>query len=154
MRRAWLAFGVLAVFSTGCSVLKTEHRTSLYQAEIDRLSAEKSIMDRELRDERIRRERAEAIVVSDREFQRPEIKVIAPAKEAAPAQKEPRTAKPKSVKEVQQALSKAGYYKGPVDGKYGRMTREAVVKFQRDADLKADGKVGARTWKKLGGYLD
>ena len=36
-----------------------------------------------------------------------------------------------------------------VDGKYGKGTKEAVIKFQKLLGLKADGVVGLDTWKKI-----
>ncbi len=50
---------------------------------------------------------------------------------------------------VQQALKTAGFYKGAVDGKLGSGTKAAIVKFQKDRGLKADGIVGERTWSEL-----
>lgn len=49
------------------------------------------------------------------------------------------------VRSMQNALRKAGYYKGSVDGKFGQATRSAVYRYQRDIGLKADGKPGHRT---------
>ena len=63
------------------------------------------------------------------------------------------TAKP-SKKEIQQALKNAGFYQGPIDGKLGSQTREAVKEFQRINGLKADGVVGNQTWDKLAPYLE
>ncbi len=62
------------------------------------------------------------------------------------------SAKP-SKKEIQQALKNAGVYQGPVDGKIGPVTRDAVKAFQRTNGLKADGVVGRQTWEKLSAYL-
>ncbi|NUM34896.1 MAG: peptidoglycan-binding protein [Candidatus Brocadiae bacterium] len=55
----------------------------------------------------------------------------------------------KDVKTIQSLLHKKGYYKGKIDGVYGAQTQVAVKKFQQDNGLKADGKVGENTWKKL-----
>jgi murein L,D-transpeptidase YcbB/YkuD len=54
-----------------------------------------------------------------------------------------------TVKDVQQALIKAGYNPGPVDGEWGKKTRGAIQKFQRRKNLKADGIVGEKTWSLL-----
>ena len=62
-------------------------------------------------------------------------------------------AKP-SKKEIQQALKNAGFYQGPIDGKVGPVTRDAVKEFQRTNGLKADGVVGRQTWEKLAAYLE
>jgi peptidoglycan hydrolase-like protein with peptidoglycan-binding domain len=56
-------------------------------------------------------------------------------------------------KQVQTALQNAGYYKGEIDGKIGPKSREAIINFQKDAGLVADGKVGPNTWAKLKEHL-
>lgn len=59
-------------------------------------------------------------------------------------------AKGSEVKEVQRRLKQWGYYTGSVDGVFGAGTRNAVIKFQKKNGLKADGVVGAATYKALG----
>lgn len=51
---------------------------------------------------------------------------------------------------VQSLLARIGYNPGPVDGVYGRQTRQAVTAFQRDNGLAPDGIVGPAT----GGLLE
>jgi len=46
------------------------------------------------------------------------------------------------VQRVQNILNRAGYYSGSIDGIYGPQTRDAVIAFQRDYGLVADGIVG------------
>lgn len=58
-----------------------------------------------------------------------------------------------SVREIQQALKSAGFYPGPVDGKPGPKTREAVLAFQKSRGIKADGVVGVRTTTALIPFL-
>ena len=58
-----------------------------------------------------------------------------------------------SVRQVQIALTNAGFDPGHVDGKMGRQTREAVRAFQTANNLPADGKVGRKTWSLLKEYL-
>jgi len=58
-----------------------------------------------------------------------------------------------SIKEVQTALKNSGFYKGPIDGKLGSKTKEAIKEFQKANGLKADGVVGKRTANKLSVYL-
>ncbi len=47
---------------------------------------------------------------------------------------------------IQSLLSKIGYNPGPIDGAFGQQTQAAVVAFQRNNGLVADGIVGAATW--------
>lgn len=54
-----------------------------------------------------------------------------------------------TAKELQQALVRAGYNPGPVDGQIGKKTKQAVRKFQRKHGLHADGYVGEKTWAYL-----
>ena len=51
---------------------------------------------------------------------------------------------------IQQRLKTWGYYTGAVDGIFGRGTYNAVVRFQRQNGLTADGKVGPKTAAALG----
>ncbi|MEK6564285.1 MAG: peptidoglycan-binding domain-containing protein [Candidatus Omnitrophota bacterium] len=57
-------------------------------------------------------------------------------------------------KEIQQALKNAGLYDGEVDGKIGPRSKRAIEEFQAQNNLKADGKVGAKTWQKLKEHLN
>ncbi len=54
------------------------------------------------------------------------------------------------VKELQRRLKEWGYYKGSVDGVYGKGTVEAVRLFQKKNGLTADGVAGIDTFKALG----
>lgn len=54
-----------------------------------------------------------------------------------------------TVSQVQQALASKGYDPGPVDGKMGKRTKNAIKDFQRNSNLKADGIVGQKTWSRL-----
>jgi peptidoglycan hydrolase-like protein with peptidoglycan-binding domain len=51
--------------------------------------------------------------------------------------------------ELQQRLSRLGYYKGVIDGRYGPGTEAAVRKFQVAYGLGVDGIVGSATWSVL-----
>ena len=57
------------------------------------------------------------------------------------------------VRSLQKRLQELGYYTGEVDGQYGNGTREAVILFQQQHDLAADGLVGASTLEMLYGPL-
>ena len=56
------------------------------------------------------------------------------------------------VEAVQKALIDAGYDVGPtgVDGKFGKNTKAAVIKYQKDNGIKQTGNVGPLTGRKLG----
>lgn len=56
--------------------------------------------------------------------------------------------------DIQTALKNANFYVGEVDGKLGPVTKKAVEEFQKANALKADGKVGPKTWEVLGKYLN
>ncbi|MCU0666474.1 MAG: peptidoglycan-binding protein [Candidatus Omnitrophica bacterium] len=56
--------------------------------------------------------------------------------------------------EIQTALIKAGFYKGPVDNQIGSKTKDALRKFQQANGIAPDGVCGSRTWEKLIKYLD
>ncbi len=53
------------------------------------------------------------------------------------------------VQMVQNILNQVGYYNGAIDGIYGNATRDAVIAFQRDYGLGADGIVGPNTYEAL-----
>ena len=59
-----------------------------------------------------------------------------------------------SIKEIQTALKKAGFYNGAIDGKAGKNTNKAIMEFQKANGLKADGIVGKKTSEKLKKYLE
>lgn len=65
-----------------------------------------------------------------------------------------KTAKALSVRQVQQTLAKAGFYQGPVDGKIGPKTQEAIKAFQKAQGLNPDGVVGSKTSVALAKYLE
>lgn len=59
-----------------------------------------------------------------------------------------------TVRQVQKALTAAGYYKGSIDGKGGPQTQKAIKAFQQAQGLKADGVVGSATTEALGKSLN
>ena len=54
-----------------------------------------------------------------------------------------------AVSTVQQLLAANGCYTGDCDGIFGELTKRAVIAFQADKGLEADGEVGGKTWKTL-----
>jgi len=57
-----------------------------------------------------------------------------------------------AVEQLQQALKTAGYYKGPIDGKYDDDVKAAVEAYQKAQHMSADGTAGAATMDSLGVY--
>ena len=51
---------------------------------------------------------------------------------------------------IQTKLKNLGYYKGEIDGIFGPLTQSAVIWYQSNFGLKADGVVGPKTLKSLG----
>lgn len=54
-----------------------------------------------------------------------------------------------AVTRLQTRLQSLGFYNGALDGIFGAQTESAVKAFQRDAQILADGIVGASTWSVL-----
>lgn len=54
-----------------------------------------------------------------------------------------------AVARLQEWLNALGYKAGPSDGKFGSRTKDAVMRFQADHGLTADGIVGTLTWNEL-----
>ena len=59
-----------------------------------------------------------------------------------------------SADRIQKALKNAGFYDGKIDGKIGSRTKSAVMEFQKQHGLKADGVIGQKTWSELKTYLN
>lgn len=56
--------------------------------------------------------------------------------------------------QIQAALKNLGLYNGKIDGKLGPASKRAVEAFQKQSGLKADGKVGPKTWAALSAHLN
>lgn len=54
------------------------------------------------------------------------------------------------VRQIQTKLKELGYYKGSIDGIFGRQTKSAVIAFQKNCGLTADGIAGPKTLLYLG----
>jgi len=54
-----------------------------------------------------------------------------------------------AVTKLQQRLRQLGYFQANPTGKFGRITKDAVIAFQRNAGLPADGITNQQTWNRL-----
>lgn len=54
------------------------------------------------------------------------------------------------VRQIQKKLKKLGFYNGSVDGIYGTATKQAVIAFQKNCGITADGVAGPKTLLYLG----
>ncbi|MBU1124431.1 MAG: peptidoglycan-binding protein [Candidatus Omnitrophica bacterium] len=57
------------------------------------------------------------------------------------------------IRKIQQALQKAGFDPGPINGIMNERTNNAVKGFQNSNNLTADGVIGKKTWGALKSYL-
>lgn len=94
----------------------------------------------------------EEVVVTQTPVAEPAQEAIPPTASVPQAQE---AAADKTVKnkEIQTALKAAGFYAGNIDGRMGPKAKKAVIEFQKAKGLKADGKVGPKTWAELENYL-
>lgn len=159
--RLWLAC-ILGAALTGCfdnsAKLERERREAEQRMRVDqmeddlrRLQAAQQDTLRGLDEVREAQARAAAhldqkIALLEQGAARPE-----PARAAAPAKAMgPEEA---SVARIQDALKRAGYDPGASDGKMGQKTKNALMAFQKDNGLKADGVLGPQTLAKLQKHL-
>lgn len=54
------------------------------------------------------------------------------------------------VRQIQTKLKQLGYYKGSIDGIYGTQTKNAVIAFQKNCGITADGIAGPKTLLYMG----
>lgn len=60
----------------------------------------------------------------------------------------------KYVKLLQCCLNALGYNAGSADGIYGTNTKNAIIRFQKNNNLSADGIAGENTWRKVDVLID
>ena len=59
-----------------------------------------------------------------------------------------------NVEQLQSILKKIGFYDGKVDSKFGPLTKDAVLRFQKEFGLTPDGFVGKNTLNRLIPYIN
>lgn len=131
VRLLWLILFVLSI--SGCASLRKETRgaqTQELQAQVAKLKQDLRQKDAEISS--LQWQLAEA--------QRPKAASVTVVK-AKPAGGDTVKMTPKN---LQLALKKAGFYDGPVDGKIGKRTKQAIVDFQKANGLTADGIAGEK----------
>lgn len=123
---------LLAAFG-GCA--SVSQKTSQLSSRIDDLESKVSSLEEQ-------QEQIKEVVVSQIVAQRSTVEADSP-KADVQIPVDP------SNKDIQISLKNAGLYDGEIDGKIGSKTRNAVMEFQKQNNLKVDGVVGKNTWEIL-----
>ncbi|MGE4357974.1 MAG: peptidoglycan-binding protein [Candidatus Omnitrophota bacterium] len=130
----------------GCAT--TSKQTDL---ELQRLRTQVGILEQQVKESEKEVEELEAQLERERQIRRNlEKQLLSQRAKLEAVQSLPRP----SIRNIQEALRRAGFYEGPVDGKLGPKTKEAIKNFQRSRGLKVDGIVGKATWRELAKYLE
>jgi murein L,D-transpeptidase YcbB/YkuD len=137
----WIALALLGFICIGCaSTTASKHQTVTLSDRLDRLEKRFDEQDSDL--ERIKADLSHVSTKmperSYESFDRPELD----------------TKTELSVKDIQTALKKTGFYQGKIDGVAGAKTDKAIKDFQKSKGLNMDGKVGRETTRFLQKYLD
>jgi hypothetical protein len=123
-------------------------RLKRMESENERLSGKVAELERILR----RRAKLAPPVIPPREVKPPKDRGTGADRPGTP--KDPRELTgDQFTRKVQKALKKAGLDPGPMDGKMGRLTTEAIRAFQRDNNLPETGRADKATWDLLRKYL-
>lgn len=142
---AFVSILTVTALSAGCASTMKSKETDVLQKRVDSLEMQVSQLNQRVDQAGL----PPAIAVEEQRSMPAGAGVSSsPARSKGTAQK-----KGLSVRQVQQALAAAGFYKGEVDGKSGPQTRKAVLAFQQAKGLKADGIVGSETSEALSRYL-
>ena len=145
--RTFLAV-LLVLGLTGCATTKKTSSLDELQIRVGQLEKRIEEKDTEISDLKNELSRASS------ETKRSRISADTQSADSSSGSKEGKIRVSASADQIQQALKSAGYYNGPVDGKLGRKTDEAIVSFQKDHNLKADGIIGRKTWAELKTHLE
>ena len=134
MRRFLSLLVIFAFLAGGCAVLDSPSRINNLQDRLDAVESRQATIE-----DKLGMDSQPAAYVPDTDVDFAETTI---------------TAVSMSKKEIQAALQNAGYYNGPIDGKFGKLTRQAIMDFQKDKGLKVDGIAGTQTKKALIKYLN
>lgn len=148
MRREFYIFTVVLLgtlaLTTGCTTKKRHQRdVANLQSQIGTLQGEIARLDQAVRDS----ETALKAAQESRTAGTTTGSVFGPA-DSGPVYRTPSGFELPATA-IQRALKNAGYYQGPVDGKVGSGTKQAIRDFQRDQGLMTDGVCGRQTWARL-----
>lgn len=143
MRIFTITLAIMVLFLSGCAttgakgggdvqIQQLKEQIQSLEAQLQKKDEEISVLDNELK---IAQDKDAGVTAKDLEEEKANVGKL-------------------SVRQIQKALKKAGFYQGAIDGKMGPKTRKAIKKFQKQNDLVPDGLVGNKTSEKLGGYLE
>ena len=140
------------------SVKKLSQQNIQLQRERDQLYKElrsiSQMFQQALQEEKKERERLrKQIQQLSKTIQERKKREITPKVVSKPTPKPTKTGR-EEVKKIQKALKRAGYDPGPIDGKIGPLTRNALQEFQKENGLPVTGKADASTMKLLQEYME
>ena len=143
MINRFFVLALCVLFFAGCATAGKNHALELQQCQ-----SKISYLEQDIK------EKDREIANLEYELQRKESESYRKSSAPTKTRSESSYSSTPSTTQIQKALKSAGYYKGSVDGKMGAKTQDAIIKFQKDNGLKADGKVGQMTWSELKFYLE
>lgn len=143
---AVVVVGAIGLLAGGCATAMhgsqaREQEADALKMQVAALGTKVDELNQRLADLSQRQEAAQAPVSSSMKRQT----ALHTTAEGTPAQTKLAAGSTLSAKQTQLALKSAGFYSGPVDGKFGPQTKDAVKVFQRSKGLNPDGVVGSRT---------
>ena|SRR3989338_865399 len=143
MINRFLILALCVLFFAGCATAGKNHALELQQCQNRIASLEEEL-----------KEKDREVTQLERDLQRKEDESYRRSASSTKTRSDSGYSSSPSTSQIQKALKSAGYYKGPIDGKVGAKTQDAIIKFQKDNGLKSDGKVGQMTWSELKVYLE
>lgn len=137
-----LVFFILGI--SGCATARKQK-----DLEIQGLKNQISVLESQIqsRDEEINNLKETLVKQQEKEAQGIQTKPSAKKKAISEVKSRPKT------KQIQIALTNAGFYSGRIDGKRGPQTKEALKAFQKAHNLPESGKCDKGTWSQLKDYL-